>query len=707
VLVLGLLTAACGGDGDAENAPVGQGCEPTSEDLFAEALAFERALVIQGRADAAFDQAFGDESEALLDEADAQRTELIEEVAAELGLELPDPVAMSQCPAKTGVAREPLSVNVQLAFGVTARALVEAAKRAPINGAEPSMPATTTTTGLAEDGTERTTATTFNIVTSGHDSTVVVTTTMRTEVTTGAGGTVESASVIGSIDVCPDPGGISAGDIVVVLDGSAGSATYHANTNQHFNYVVNDDAFAILTQYSSVLEYTATGGARETSVRAHAEATSSETGDISVGDFVFDFTDGTVESRTLVERNLLTFAHGTAELVRKEAQAKWRNGTCLQVDADPASGMVDAGAQIDVTATVKHKFDMSNVDAPVVATMSGVQSLDKQGQRVPAPATYHYVAGGEFRDEGIIKLKSTSRRGIGEGEARFVVKCDENMPCPEGKTLNLDTCMCECTEVMTCPDGQMWDPESCMCVCAEETCSGGQRWDTELCECVCDDDCPPGQMLNVQTCTCEQSCDIDPMIGNADPEACKWVGSIDVTMADSGTVESSTRTERRIQTWTASYDASFTVEDQGASIGQVFLNGSIGGSWEFKDETTFLELGSCTLTSTESATVSTQTNGNGDALGYIFSNGDGTFSLSVAIQPNLELYGTTTVVDTCADDDPYSDVLAMTVAGYMGTGSASRDAFTGSSDTEYPSFESAPGHFSTFHVAWNLHLVRR
>ena len=84
LLLLGLSTLACGSDGDGEKGPVERGCEPSSEDLFAEALAFERELVIRGRADAMFEQAFGEGSEALLDEADAQRTALIEQAAQEL-----------------------------------------------------------------------------------------------------------------------------------------------------------------------------------------------------------------------------------------------------------------------------------------------------------------------------------------------------------------------------------------------------------------------------------------------------------------------------------------------------------------------------------------------------------------------------------------------------------------------------------------------
>src|SRR5262245_40686033 len=98
LLGLGLSTSACGRDGDGEKGPGERGCEPTAEDVLAEALAFEREIVIRGRADSGFDQAFGEDSERLLDEADAQRSELIEQAAADLGIELPDPAAVSACP---------------------------------------------------------------------------------------------------------------------------------------------------------------------------------------------------------------------------------------------------------------------------------------------------------------------------------------------------------------------------------------------------------------------------------------------------------------------------------------------------------------------------------------------------------------------------------------------------------------------------------
>jgi hypothetical protein len=698
---LGLSAVACGGDGDGEKAPVERGCEPSAEDVLAEALAFERELVIRGRADTGYDQAFGEESERLIDEADARRTELIEQAASELGLELPDPSAVSVCPSEAGVAREPLSVGTQLGFGLAVRALEDAARRAPIEGAEASIPYTS----RASDGVA-----TMNITTSGHDSTVNVTVTINSTVMGEAGSTTESAYVAGSIDVCPDPGGISHGDVVIVLDGNVGEpASYHAETNQAFDIVVNDDAVATSTEMRSSFQYRATGGPREADVEAHASGDSpGESGLVNVSDVVIDHTDGSAESQRMVERNLLSYGHSAATLVRPEAQSKWRGGTCIKVVPDPESEMVDADAALEITAVPKQKFDMSNVDATVVATLSGVKSLDKQGLKVPAPATYHYVAGSEYMDQGVIKFKSTSKRGIGEGTATITVKCDEDMPCPEGKTLNVDECECQCTEVMDCPDGQMWDEEECKCVCEEETCASGKRWDTDVCECVCDRECPPGQALNDAICMCEATCEIDPILGNTMPEECEWVGSIDVTMEDSGSADLSTMTEERTVTWMTSYEASFTVEDQGGvgGPGQIFLNGSIGGSWSYVDETIFPPSPDvCTLTSTQTATVSVETDGNGDAYGYIVPTGDGSFSLSIGLLPELEFYGTATVTDTCGEGT--SEDFAKTVAGYMGTGSASRDAFAGSSDTEYPSFEFPDGHFAIFDVSWNLHLVRR
>jgi hypothetical protein len=699
VVGLALFGTSCGGREEGATA-LEKGCEPSGEDLLAEALAFERELVIRGRADAEFEGEFGDESESLLDEADGQRAALIEQVAAELGLELPAPTAESSCPTPTpGVLRDALSVNVQLAFGVTARALVDAASAVPAAGVMTSAPATSTSTGTAADGSPSLTVTTFNFMSNVVASRATVTTTMRTEVTTGSGSTTESAFVVATIDVCPDPGGLSRGSVTVVLDGATGNgSTYHVDSTQSFDFVVNDQAEVVSTELTCALTYNATGG-RE----ARANATGSFSGDSNTfnGGEVTQLTDGSPESEALIRRNLMSFGLSTAGLVRSEARSKWRGGTCIEVDGSPATAMVERDSVTDVTATVRHKFDESNVDAPVVATFSGVRSIDKVGQRVPSPATYRFVAGSEYLDQGVIKFKSTSRRGIGEGTSTLTVKCDEEMPCPERKVLDLETCECVCAEVMACSAGQVWDPETCECVCEEEPCGADERWDTQSCECICDRTCLMGEVLKPGTCECEATCAIDPMYGNTSPE-CVWVGTITIAGNDTGTVDESTMDYDRTITWSLSYDASLTIQDDGLTVPTV--DGTVSGNWDLTDVTTYETLG-CSSTVTESAAVSANLVGAGTA--YVIPRGDGTLILNVLLPTQTNLTGMTTYQGTgdCGGGDPSE--LVLRAPEYIGSGTPSASTFSGSEAVDHSYFYLPTREYPELVMSWSLRLVRR
>jgi hypothetical protein len=706
-LALGLLPTACASSGDDDGRSTEQTCEPTAEDYLTEALASERALVTRGRADAAFDQAFGDESQVLLDDADAQRAELIEQAAADLGLELPDAGAVSSCAGSAvDVTWEPLSVSFLLAFGITASSLREAVRTAPMSGTIAGKPYTSTSKGTAADGSPKTTVTTLNITTSGHDSVVTVTTTMSSEVTTGAGTTRESAYVAASADVCPDPGGVARGNITTVLDGSVGdSSSYHADSNQSFDFIVNDQASIASTEITSSLSYRATGGKREADVSVKGTASFvGESDTVKEAQGTTERWDGSPESEKIVHDNLFTFAFATASMVRADAEKKWRGGKCVEIVVEPPSQLVDAEAEVEVTARPRHKLDMSNVDATVVTSLKGVKSLDKQGQRVAAPATYHYVAGSDPNDRGTLELKSTSKRGIAEAVVTYTVRCDENMECPEGKTLNLETCQCECSEVMDCPKGQAWDGETCACVCEPEQCAANETWDSEQCECVCDRECPSGTALNEATCRCEESCEIDPMLGNTSAE-CAWEGTFNLSMSDSGTVDLSSGQAARTVTWATTYGA--TAHPAGSGLGGMFtLQGSASGDWAKTDVTTYPEPSSCMLT--ESETASVQSELGSDAYGAVVPVGDGTLSVVLSLGQQAYLMGSHELVgsaDPCTGADPSE--LSLGIPGLMGSGAPSRDAFSGSSDTELAIFSLPDGRYATFHLSWSLHLVRR
>jgi hypothetical protein len=105
----------------------------------------------------------------------------------------------------------------------------------------------------------------------------------------------------------------------------------------------------------------------------------------------------------------------------KAAEKFWRSGKCIEVVVDPNGGDVGANSATDVTAKVRHKFENVDLDKTVVATMTGVKSIEPNAQKVKAPAKFTYTAGPKPKDAGIVTFKSVSNRGIGETTVTFKV----------------------------------------------------------------------------------------------------------------------------------------------------------------------------------------------------------------------------------------------------------------------------------------------
>lgn len=105
----------------------------------------------------------------------------------------------------------------------------------------------------------------------------------------------------------------------------------------------------------------------------------------------------------------------------KEAEKLWRDGKCVELIVDPEGGEVSPGEVKSVTATLRHKVDGNELDKPVEATLTGVQSLEPAGTSQPAPATVTYTAGPAQGDVGQIAFKSVSNRGIAEKTVTFTV----------------------------------------------------------------------------------------------------------------------------------------------------------------------------------------------------------------------------------------------------------------------------------------------
>jgi hypothetical protein len=105
-------------------------------------------------------------------------------------------------------------------------------------------------------------------------------------------------------------------------------------------------------------------------------------------------------------------------LTYDQARSEWQSGCCVEVVVPETQVIVGAGAETSFTANVRHRFDNTDLQAPVVATLdSGGGSVTPADTKVPAPATFVYAAPDES-GEAQVKLVSRSRRGIGELKVR-------------------------------------------------------------------------------------------------------------------------------------------------------------------------------------------------------------------------------------------------------------------------------------------------
>jgi hypothetical protein len=108
----------------------------------------------------------------------------------------------------------------------------------------------------------------------------------------------------------------------------------------------------------------------------------------------------------------------------EKAQAKWRNGACLELLVRPP---VQAGGKPNPTqakerknfeVAVRHKSEQAELPLPIDATLDGRDTLEPK--RVEkAPGRFDYVAGADPKDYGNVALKSVSRRGIAQERVAF------------------------------------------------------------------------------------------------------------------------------------------------------------------------------------------------------------------------------------------------------------------------------------------------
>lgn len=107
----------------------------------------------------------------------------------------------------------------------------------------------------------------------------------------------------------------------------------------------------------------------------------------------------------------------------QEVEQLWRSGYCVEVRVlEPEGDQSDVapGSEHPIVAQARHRRDRVDIDAPIEAELiSGERSVSPSGERLPSPAHFTFTAAPERSSGGRVRLRSVSRRGIGEVEIHF------------------------------------------------------------------------------------------------------------------------------------------------------------------------------------------------------------------------------------------------------------------------------------------------
>lgn len=264
--------------------------------------------------------------------------------------------------------------------------------------------------------------------------------------------------VTGQINVCPTSAGVSDASIVNTVDedvtifpGSAGRVGLHATANlassSTFRGRVDDQANlgGVTQDYSHHENFRRTAQAEGGPEATHEgsfgfEATGIQAGvpterewGLTIGDY--SDSTGTVESTGDAMENMITSTvlsaaddFTTIDSSFVEAQRLWRNGRCVMVTV-PAYGAetelepslqnsvthteeVDKGSTTEFEANLKHRFGDSLTASISAELATGKEKLTPASIAAP-PGTLTYKAPDENGKDALVRLRSTSRRGIG------------------------------------------------------------------------------------------------------------------------------------------------------------------------------------------------------------------------------------------------------------------------------------------------------
>lgn len=232
------------------------------------------------------------------------------------------------------------------------------------------------------------------------------------------------------VDFCPDRDGVANGLIQLTLTESAaaGGSTNGGTTSilGQFKAIVNDQAAIARTDVETQVNDSYTNDGQQSTVSAQVGWSEGPGGKIDESTFHAKETktgDVTADQARAAAKLGMLAAEFASGLVGDEAAKKWQNGACVEiVVTEGQSGEVAPDAKVTITAKPHHKIEGVDLDKPITGTLADKASLDPAGVALDPPGTWTYTAGHDEGDQGTVKLRSVSNRGIGETSLKFTVR---------------------------------------------------------------------------------------------------------------------------------------------------------------------------------------------------------------------------------------------------------------------------------------------
>ena len=249
-----------------------------------------------------------------------------------------------------------------------------------------------------------------------------------------------SASIVFSVNPCPDPSG-HVGGSVGVSDAesfsSSGSPTvgYKIAGSTDYTTTVNDQAEIDSTQITTKMDQAvttttaSTGGGSPDATTVDLAATGVETFTASGGtvpgaedSFTLDRVEGPAQVSDLeaLGKTIGIFGYGPPLLLSSIARQVWRAGKCFEIRPKADGGAVSPNSKNSIDVTVYHWVDKADIKVPVKATLAGTKAVDPDGQPLTSPAKFTFTAGAPS-STGDVTYNVTSNRGMATRTSHFTV----------------------------------------------------------------------------------------------------------------------------------------------------------------------------------------------------------------------------------------------------------------------------------------------